>query len=354
MARCDSRKWKSAFHFGNRLTSCYNNAYGEERTRYAIHLRFLRKRSVMLLEEVHMGFVLLSGFSQTLKQTFDDILNNIWNYVAMFSIWDVIDLILVTCIVYFFLKLMRKSNAFSVMRGVLILLAILWLSELLKLNVLRFILSSTLQVGLLAIIILFQPEFRKLLGQVGSGSLTDFLYRGGENSLEEGITQTVEACRVLSRDRTGALIVFERKVQLSDFVKTGTVIDAAITAELMKNIFYPKAPLHDGAVIVQSGRITGAGCMLPLSANQNLSRDLGMRHRAGLGISENTDAIVVIVSEETGSLSVATGGMLKRHLAPETLEKLMKLELLQAEGETRKKGLAGFIQRFRTKVERDD
>ena len=139
------------------------------------------------------------------------------------------------------------------------------------------------------------------------------------------------ACTEMSQTRTGALIVFEREILLDDMVRSGTVLDAAVSSELLKNIFFVKAPMHDGAVIVRHGRVLGAGCMLPLSKNVNLSRDLGMRHRAGIGMSENSDAVVVIVSEETGSISVAIGGMLKRHLKPETLETLLRNELLPRE-----------------------
>jgi len=143
----------------------------------------------------------------------------------------------------------------------------------------------------------------------------------------------VEAYTDLSRDKVGALMVFERGDLLDDVIKTGTPLDCSVTGELLKNLFWNKAPLHDGAVIVREGRIVGAGCMLPLSSNVNLSRDLGMRHRAGIGMSEHSDAVVVIVSEETGSISAATGGMLKRHLAPETLERLLRNELLSEQEE---------------------
>ena len=145
--------------------------------------------------------------------------------------------------------------------------------------------------------------------------------------MEIAIEETVKAYVSLSKDKVGALMVFERKTMLDDVLKTGVAMDARITAELLKNLFWNKAPLHDGAVIVRSGRIIGAGCMLPMSGNVNLSRDLGMRHRAGIGISETSDAVVAIVSEETGSISVAINGMLKRHLTPETLEKLLRSEL---------------------------
>ena len=148
--------------------------------------------------------------------------------------------------------------------------------------------------------------------------------------------KSTEAYADLSRDKVGALMVFERQNLLDDEIKTGTALDCGVSSELLKNIFWNKAPLHDGAVIVRAGRIVGAGCMLPLSGNVNLSRDLGMRHRAGIGMSEHSDAVVVIVSEETGSISAAVGGMLKRHLAPETLERLLRNELLNDKAEDKK------------------
>ena len=149
-----------------------------------------------------------------------------------------------------------------------------------------------------------------------------------QSELETAIDQTVVACKEMSQSKTGVLIVFERDIRLDDMVRSGTMLDAAVSSELLKNIFFVKAPMHDGAVIIRHGRILGAGCMLPLSKNVNLSRDLGMRHRAGIGMSENSDAVVVIVSEETGSISVAIGGMLKRHLMPETLRQLLRNELM--------------------------
>ena len=146
--------------------------------------------------------------------------------------------------------------------------------------------------------------------------------------MEQTIRQTVLACTEMSQSRTGVLIVFEREILLDDMIRSGTGLDASVSSELLKNIFFVKAPMHDGAVIVRHGRVLAAGCMLPLSKNVNLSRDLGMRHRAGIGMSEISDAVVVIVSEETGSISVAIGGMLKRHLKPATLENLLRNEQL--------------------------
>ena len=154
-----------------------------------------------------------------------------------------------------------------------------------------------------------------------------------KRQIENAIAQTVLACTEMSNSRTGVLIVFEREMALDDVARTGTIVDARVSSELLKNIFFVKAAMHDGAVIMRDGRLLAGGCMLPLSKNVNLSRDLGMRHRAGIGISENSDAVVVIVSEETGTISVAIGGLLKRHLMPETLEKLLINELIPQEPE---------------------
>ena len=184
--------------------------------------------------------------------------------------------------------------------------------------------------GILVLAILFQPEIRRFLERIGSSRL-GFVFSSNKPAglnLETAIAETTEAYTSMSKDKVGALMVFERHHLLDDAIKTGTALDCAVSSELLKNIFWNKAPLHDGAVIVRDGRIVAAGCMLPMSGNVNLSRDLGMRHRAGIGISEQTDAIVVIVSEETGSISAAVGGMLKRHLAPETLERLLRNELM--------------------------
>jgi diadenylate cyclase len=192
------------------------------------------------------------------------------------------------------------------------------------------------EIGFLAIVILFTPEIRQFLERMGSSKLGVFSHPDDSSELNNAITQTAQAYAQLSKDKVGALMVFERQNLLDDIIKTGTALDCAVSSELLKNIFWNKAPLHDGAVIVRDGRIVGAGCMLPLSGNVNLSRDLGMRHRAGIGMSEHSDAVVVIVSEETGSISAAVGGMLKRHLAPETLERLLRNELMNETEEEKK------------------
>ncbi len=274
-----------------------------------------------------------------------DTLNYILKYIAMFGIWDAVDIIIVSYLAYKLITFSRRTNAGQVVKGILLLLVVAQISSLLGLNLLNFLLVNTMQLGLLAVVIVFQPELRKALEKVGSKRFTQFSLDKEEDipAVERAILQTVEACKSLSWSRFGALIVFERDIRLSNIVKTGTIIDSETNSELLKNIFYPKAPLHDGALIIQNGRVASAGCMLPLSNNTNLSKQLGMRHRAGVGMSENSDAVVVVVSEETGSVSVAIGGMLKRHLAPDTLEKLLRNELIRNDDEKKKIGLLSML-----------
>ncbi len=268
----------------------------------------------------------MENFLENIKQAF--------GYIGAIRIVDVIDILLVAALFYFLITLIRRTQSYRVFQGIIILLLALWLSGELQLYAVNFILRNTVSLGLLALVILFQPEIRRFLAKLGTGGSVTRLFSGAQMlTTEAAITQTVLACADLSATRTGALIIFERDNRLDDQIRTGTVINAETTAELLKNIFYPKAPLHDGAVIVRKGRIQAAGCMLPLSGNTNLSRELGMRHRAGIGMSEVSDAVVVIVSEETGSISVATEGMLKRHLSQETFEKLLHNELMSEEEE---------------------
>lgn len=252
------------------------------------------------------------------------------NNFGLISITDIIDIAIMAVLIYKLIDLVRSTNSGKVARGIVLLVAALLISGVCHLYTVNWLLNRALEVGVLALIILFQPELRKLLEQVGSSRIGEVFSgrQGTPDELEKAITQTVEAYTSLSKSKTGALMVFERKNMLNEAIRTGTALDTAVNSELLKNIFWNKAPLHDGAVIVRNGRIIGAGCMLPMSGNVNLSRDLGMRHRAGIGASEQTDAVVAIVSEETGSISVAVGGMLKRHLAPETLERLLRNELL--------------------------
>lgn len=274
---------------------------------------------------------------------FGELFDIVRNVVQMVRIEDILDMAIVAFIVYNIIVFFSKTNSMNVVKGILILLFVMALTTIADLPVVSYLLGNAFEMGLLVVVVIFQPEIRRMLEQVG-GSIKDlFGHPIRTKSMENAITQTVLACTDMSATRTGALLVFERSINLDSYIKTGTIVDASPAAELLKNLFYDKAPLHDGAVIIRGARVAGAACMLPLSGNPNISRDLGMRHRAGIGISERSDAVVAIVSEETGDISVAIEGMLKRGLSPATFEQILRNELMPAESE--KKGILKAIKK---------
>lgn len=241
---------------------------------------------------------------------------------------DYLDIILVAFLIYKLLPMFRASGTSRVAKVIFGILVLAWFTETAELNAMNFLINQVLAVGLIAVIVLFQPELRRMLDHISNMKLEKLIgVKREKQDMDPMIAQTVFACEVMSREKVGALIVFERDNRLDDYIKTGTAIDGQVSEQLLRNIFFPKASLHDGAVVIRQGRVAAAGCVLPLSDSNRLSADLGTRHRAGVGMSELSDAVVVIVSEETGAISVAVGGMLKRHLAPQTLERLLRNEL---------------------------
>ena len=241
---------------------------------------------------------------------------------------DYLDIIVVAFLVYKLLPLLRTPHIMRIAKTVIALLLVAWITGVAKLYTVNWLLNQFLAVGLLAFIVLFQPELRRMLDHLGNVKFTNlFSTSRPVQEMEAVITQTVRACEAMSREKVGALIVFARDQRLDEYAKTGTTIDAQVSDQLIRNIFFKNSPLHDGAMIIRDGRISSAGCVLPLSTNENLPPELGTRHRAGVGMSEATDAVVVIVSEENGSISVAAGGMLKRSLELETLDKLLRQDL---------------------------
>ena len=255
-----------------------------------------------------------------------------FNQFRTISFIDIIDILIVAYIIHRIMKLLKDTSAERLIKGIIILVGIMLLASMLHLTMISWLLQQALNVGLFAIVVVFQPELRRLLEQIGKGNFSRLIVPAdAPDEVESMITATVSACADMSRTKTGALIVFERRERLGEIISTGTMVDAAPSAELIKNIFFKNSPLHDGAMIVRAGRVCAAGCVLPLSGNQSLSRDLGTRHRAAVGMSESADSVLVVVSEETGSISVAIGGMLKRHLSPDMLRKLLENELLDSE-----------------------
>ena len=257
-----------------------------------------------------------------------DKLQTFFRSLPHFGGWEALDILVVACILYILWPIFKSTGTAKIVWVAVVMIAVASLANVLNLRLLSFILNELLTVGLLALVVLFQPELRRSLDHVSKLKLKGLL-SGTKHSdrMLPVIEQTVLACETMSHERVGALIVFSRDNGLEEYFKTGTVLDAQVSEQLIRNVFFPKASLHDGAMIVRDGRVAAAGCVLPLSESDRLHADLGTRHRAGVGMSEVSDAVVVVVSEETGVISVAVGGVLKRHLAPQTLEQLLRKEL---------------------------
>lgn len=261
---------------------------------------------------------------------------------------DYLDILVVAFLIYKLLPLIRTPHMMRLTRTVVLLVLVAVATSELHLYTLNWLLSQLLAVGLLAFVVLFQPELRRMLDHLGTMRLsTIFGTTKPVQEMDAMITQTVRACEIMSEEKVGALIVFAREQHLNEYYKTGTQIDALVSEQLLRNIFFHNSPLHDGAVIIKDGRIAFAGCVMPLSKNPNMPKELGTRHHAALGTSEVTDAVVVVVSEETGTISVAVGGMLKRHLAPQTLEKLLQNELNPAE---KRESPQSLVERMKQKI----
>ncbi len=278
-------------------------------------------------------------------------LQNFFTAVGRMQWSDYADIIVVTFLIYKLLPMFRSSGTMRIAKTVGLLLLVSWVTGQLKFHTLNYLMGQVLDVGLIAVVVLFQPELRRMLDHVLNLRLTGLF--GSDKESEEMapiISQTVMACEAMSRERVGALIVFARNHSLEEYVKTGTTIEAQVSEQLIRNIFFPKASLHDGAMIIREGKIMAAGCVLPLSDSHNISADLGTRHRAGVGMSEHSDAVVIIVSEETGTISMAIGGMLKRYLAPQMLEKMLRNELCR-DAKEQQKNLAVRLKQKRQRKE---
>ena len=275
-------------------------------------------------------------------RTFMESIQNLLHQIQRMQWSDYLDIAVVAFLIYKILPLIKTPSTTRIAKAVVAVLIIAWLTDFLHLYTVGFIMNQFLAIGLLALVILFQPELRRMLDHLGSVKLTSIfgVNKPVQQEMDAVITQTVRACEAMGREKVGALIVFAREQRLEEYFKTGTQIDGQVSEQLIRNIFFKNSPLHDGAMIIRDGRVAAAGCVLPLSDSNRLSSDLGTRHRAGVGMSEASDAVVVIVSEETGTISVAVGGMLKRHLAPETLERLLRNELCPANDGDEKQDLS--------------
>ncbi|MBR5517349.1 MAG: diadenylate cyclase CdaA [Firmicutes bacterium] len=257
-----------------------------------------------------------------------DFFNNI---VSSIGITDILDILIVAFIVYKVLGFIRETRAEQLAKGLLVLVVGTLLSDIFHLYTLHWILSNVMTVGMLALVVLFQPELRRALEKLGRSKFINISGDVDKDDAKRIVTEIARAVESMSATRTGALMVIERETSLNDIVETGTVIDAAISAEMIGNVFYEGAPLHDGAMIVRGGRLYAAGCVLPLTQNKKLGKELGTRHRAGIGVTETSDALVIIVSEETGVISLAENGELTRFVDVKKIEKILLGLYLQEE-----------------------
>ncbi len=271
--------------------------------------------------------------------------NAIWNVLHRTGFTDVLDILIVAVILYEILMLVRHTRGSAVLKGLVVLVLAGAVSQLLGMTALNWILSSMMQYGVIVLFILFQPELRHALEQVGRGAMLDSGTHVQDEDNERIIREVIQTLLDLSRRRVGALIVFEQKTGLQDLIETGTRIDGRISAPLLENIFEPNTPLHDGAVIVRGQRVIAGACILNLTENRDVNRELGTRHRAALGVSETTDAITLVVSEETGVISMTKAGEITRNLDEKKLRDILSEMYLKKD----RFSLSSLIQRFRGK-----
>ena len=276
-----------------------------------------------------------------------EFLQNTFDFLSRVKINDIIDILIVAYLIYQLMKLVTGTRAAQIIKGIAILLFTTLISEWCRFNSVNFILRNTMQVGLIALIILFQPELRKALEKVGRNTLGNFIKNEDDTSEDttEVIRQVCNAVRIFSASKTGAIIVFERDVNLNEMlIGKYSPVDSLVTSAVLQNIFYPNTPLHDGAVIVKDNRISAANCYLPLTGLESLDQEMGTRHRAGIGITEVSDCISIMVSEETGKISVAREGVIERGLTVDGLSaKLTELLISEPEHVDKKKWLKGKV-----------
>ena len=267
-------------------------------------------------------------------------IHDMMGIIKSFGFWDFCDIVIVAYLIYQVIRLLRDTRAIQIIKGIAILGGVYAIAALSGMRTLEFLIRYVFQYGALAIFVMFQPELRRSLEKVGGTKFSSLQLFNNQNSPDElnqrwntAINAITEAASYLSKRRIGALIVLERRTMLGEIIKTGTVIDATPSPEILGNIFFPNSPLHDGALIIREGRLVAAGCFLPLSDNFTISKEMGTRHRAGLGMSESSDAIVVIISEETGIITVSENGKLRRGFTEDQLSRELKSHFIQEKRE---------------------
>jgi len=267
----------------------------------------------------------------------------------------IIDLAIVIFLLYSFFKIVRGSRAWQLIKGIAFVVIATWISGLLNLKILNWILTGIMNLGVIAIIVIFQPELRRALEQLGTNKFTQFfgIDKDLATKTKEDIYKVVIAATELAKTKTGALIVMERDIKIQDIIATGIPMGAEVSPQLLVNIFEPNTPLHDGAVVISGNKIASAACVLPLADDKDISKDLGTRHRAALGISTQSDSIVVIVSEETGKISVAKDGTLIADVREDVLKKILISNIVTKRFATEKKERKNRINEIRKKIKQD-
>ena len=278
--------------------------------------------------------------------------NQILPFLATIRITDIIDILIVAVAIYAIIKGFRKTRAAQLIKGIAIFLVVTYLADWLQLNMISFFLGNLIQIGFIAIIIIFQPELRRALEHVGRSKFGKW-FSTEEIDYSDMVSEIIRASENMSKTNTGALMVFEKEAPLDDLLTGGTLINADVSSELLENIFVHNTPLHDGAVIIRNSKIYKASCVLPLSSNKDLSKECGTRHRAALGISEQSDCVSLVVSEETGKISIMHKGNMIRNLSISNLSELL-MKLLQPKEEVAEnmKKNVGFIKEKTDKLKK--
>ena len=280
--------------------------------------------------------IFINGRMKTLT-FWDSAFETIRKFFTVFRITDLIDILIVAYIAYKAIKLVKETRAGQLVKGIVVIVVIMQLSQWFQLNTINYILKNTMQVGLVALLVVFQPELRRALEKVGRSRLSSF-FSNSDDYVEDMVEEISEAVRFLSAEKIGALLVFERETKLGEILNSGTEIKAKITAPLLINLFIPNTPLHDGATVIREGKIHSSACILPLTGNDMLSHELGTRHRAALGVTENSDCVVVVVSEETGKISFVENGDMVRSLSVENMAQMLTKALTKESAQAKNAG----------------
>ncbi len=280
-----------------------------------------------------------------------DLINIILNSIQNMTFTSVIDILVVTYIFYKIYMLIKETRAEQLLKGIILLVILIPISGVLNLTMLNWILTKTLTIGVLSIVIIFQPEIRRALEQLGRTSFLDKALMEDDEVLDRMVTEIAVATENLSKSRTGALMIIEQQTGLQDIANTGIKLDAEISSALLENIFVENTPLHDGATIIRNDRIQSAGCILPLTSSRDINKKLGTRHRAAIGMSESSDAIVIIVSEETGTISLAVNGNLTRNYDGAKLKNILKKIIMKRI--QKKSPIREHVKRWMGKIRKD-